>query len=425
MANTVFYSWQSDCPNSTNRSFIEDSLKEAIKKVSTDIEVQKAVRHDQLEFDKDTQEVPGTPPITDVIFQKISRAIIFVPDLTLVGKSKNDRLIPNPNVLIEYGWALCALGHSRMVPVMNTAFGEATTVNLPFNMRHLRNPITYKLPENAGKEEKTRVKTELVKQLGQAIRLILKNLPPESELSSSGHIAINSTEDPSNFLKKDEPLGVIDDGIPEEIQLVVPDNEHLFLRILPQKPTQEINSTQKVLQLLKTSQIMPMPLTNQAHRLGRNKHGAFTVYHDEKKVLSLIQVFQNRELWGIDASRIDKKTHKKMSNVDFGYFPCNSIEVYFIQTLSTCLPFCKDILELPLPLKFIVGASRVEGYKMAEPGGMNFNGFGKFRGKILNEHIVYEGTITDFDSDPKVLLRPFFEKLWEECGLIRPDREQL
>ena len=26
----------------------------------------------------------------------------------------------NPNVLIEYGWALNALGHSRILPVMNT-----------------------------------------------------------------------------------------------------------------------------------------------------------------------------------------------------------------------------------------------------------------------------------------------------------------
>lgn len=142
MAKTVFYSWQSDCPNSTNRTFIEDALEKAIKEVSSDIEVLKAERDGPLELDKDTQGVPGIPPITDVIFQKISGAAVFVPDLTLVGKTEKNRLIPNPNVLIEYGWALCALGHSRMVPIMNTAFGKATAENLPFNMRHLRCPIT-------------------------------------------------------------------------------------------------------------------------------------------------------------------------------------------------------------------------------------------------------------------------------------------
>ena len=53
------------------------------------------------------------------------------------------------------------------------------------------------------------------------------------------------------------------------------------------------------------------------------------------------------------------------------------------------------------------------------------NGLLPFGGRVVEDHIVYEGTITDFDSDSKVLLRPFFEKLWEECGLKRPDREQL
>ena len=57
-----------------------------------------------------------------------------------------------------------------MVPVMNTAFGEATAETLPFNMRHLRNPITYELPGNAPQGEKTRVKAELVKELVEAIK---------------------------------------------------------------------------------------------------------------------------------------------------------------------------------------------------------------------------------------------------------------
>ncbi|WP_447963332.1 hypothetical protein [Nitrospira sp. Ecomares 2.1] len=423
MANTVFYSWQSDCPNDTNRTFIEDAIEKAIKEVSTDISIQIAERNRPLELDKDTKGVPGIPPIADVIFQKISGATVFVPDLTFVGKTEENRLIPNPNVLIEYGWALRSLGHSRIIPIMNTAYGNLTQENLPFNMRHLRHPLTYHLSNKAELDEKIRVRAALVKQFVQAITLILRSHPPEATWDALGHIAIPFTEDPSTFLRKDESLGVIDDGIPEEIQLVVPDNEHLFLRVLPQNPTQKIDSTQKVLQLLKASQIMPMPLTSQAHSWVRNKHGAFTVYHDKKKVLSLIQVFQNRELWGIDTSRIDKNTHKKRSNVDFGYFPCASLEIYFIQTLSTCLPFCKDILELPLPLKFIVGATKVEGYKMAVPNDMHFNG--KFDGKVFNEHIVYEGTITGYDIVPKVILRPFFEKIWEECGLQRPDREQL
>ena len=62
MAITVFYSWQSDRPNSTNRTFIEEALKKAIKEVSEGISVQEAERDSPLELDKDTQGIPGIVP---------------------------------------------------------------------------------------------------------------------------------------------------------------------------------------------------------------------------------------------------------------------------------------------------------------------------------------------------------------------------
>ncbi len=62
---------------------------------------------------------------------------------------------------------------------------------------------------------------------------------------------------------------------------------------------------------------------------------------------------------------------------------------------------------------------------MVAPNGMHFNGIEQFAGRVVDNHIHYEGEIADFDSDPKVLLRPLFERIWEECGPQRPDREKL
>jgi hypothetical protein len=76
--------------------------------------------------DRDTQGVPGVPPIVDTIFDKIDGATIFVPDLTFVAKRIDGRPTPNHNVLVEYGWALKALRYARIVPVMNLAFGQPT-----------------------------------------------------------------------------------------------------------------------------------------------------------------------------------------------------------------------------------------------------------------------------------------------------------
>src|SRR5271157_4655677 len=120
--NSVFYSWQSDTPTKEGRNLIEQALKTAVARISNDATVEDAVRED-LEVDKDTKGVPGSPPIFNTILAKIDKAAIFVPDLTFTGSRTKGGLIPNPNVLIEYGWALKSLGHSRIIPVMNEAHG--------------------------------------------------------------------------------------------------------------------------------------------------------------------------------------------------------------------------------------------------------------------------------------------------------------
>ena len=73
MASTVFYSWQSDTPAKSNRNFIEDALEKAIKALGRDVEIQEALRDEEIRLDKDTKGVPGIPPIADVIFEKISK----------------------------------------------------------------------------------------------------------------------------------------------------------------------------------------------------------------------------------------------------------------------------------------------------------------------------------------------------------------
>ena len=49
---------------------------------------------------------------------------------------------PNPNVMLEYGYALDALGNQRLIGVFNKAFGKPD--DLPFDLRHRRWPIQYR-----------------------------------------------------------------------------------------------------------------------------------------------------------------------------------------------------------------------------------------------------------------------------------------
>jgi len=180
---TIFYSWQSDTPSGVNRSFIEQALKEAIERLKSDATVEPAVRETIINLDKDTQGVPGSPPIADTILRKIESCTAFMADLTLVGESLpalakgadfRKRFFPNPNVGIEYGYALRCHGHDRIIAVLNTAFGESHTDNLPFDLRHLRWPIKYHLAPGTESAQKKAAFEALVSSLAGALKLILE-----------------------------------------------------------------------------------------------------------------------------------------------------------------------------------------------------------------------------------------------------------
>ena len=170
---TVFFSWQADTPASNGRVFIERAVTEALKRVNEGVHIENAER-DELILDRDTRGVAGQPPIVETILRKIDETAIFVPDMTFVGVRKDGRPTPNPNVLIEYGWALKGLGHARIVPVMNSAYGEPTIETMPFDMKHLRNPITYELPERASDRKREAEHIGLSKALEEAFRAVLE-----------------------------------------------------------------------------------------------------------------------------------------------------------------------------------------------------------------------------------------------------------
>src|SRR5439155_2089417 len=143
--------------------------------LAEDAEVEKATRNEGLMVDRDTRGVPGQPPIVDTIFDKIEGATIFVPDLTFVGTRRNGRPTPNPNVLIEYGYALRALRYPRIIPMMNVAFGKPTPETMPFDMRHLRHPkCTYYLPEDASDQQRRDELGLLARVLAAEIGAVLR-----------------------------------------------------------------------------------------------------------------------------------------------------------------------------------------------------------------------------------------------------------
>ncbi len=173
--HTVFYSWHYDLDNSTNRSFIEDALHRAAKEISRDEEFEIYPT-----IDRDTQGVPGSPNIVTTIFEKIKRADVFVADVSFITPPDyTGRRTPNPNVLIELGYAAHCHGWGRMLCVFNEATGKVE--DLPFDIR--QHSITrYSLVKG---EDKMAARKLLVSQLRDKIRLILTT-PDAHEAEEQG-----------------------------------------------------------------------------------------------------------------------------------------------------------------------------------------------------------------------------------------------
>jgi hypothetical protein len=186
----VFYSWQSDLPNSTNRGFIETALERAVKTIRADnsIQVEPVV-------DRDTAGVPGAPDIARTIFEKIEESQVFVCDVSIINKGAT-RPTPNPNVLVELGFAIRALGWERVVMVLNAAYGGPEL--LPFDLR-VRRSVTYDMPETSMERSLERKKLERLLERG--LRAIFA--APEREIESPTE-RINGLQ-----LRL---LGLIDDG---------------------------------------------------------------------------------------------------------------------------------------------------------------------------------------------------------------------
>lgn len=129
MARTIFYSWQNDLEKKTHRNFVETCLKAALRSLEKDA-------HIYMDYDRDTNGVNGSPDITTTIFDKIDKSVLFVCDVSIINSDYNGRKTPNPNVLMELGYAANKLGWDRIICLFDINTG--TIEELPFDLRQKR-----------------------------------------------------------------------------------------------------------------------------------------------------------------------------------------------------------------------------------------------------------------------------------------------
>lgn len=150
----IFFSWQSDLSNNKTTRFIDECLI-AVEDIMKDIV--------SIKPDRATEGLTGSPDITESIFSKIDDAGLFIADLSIVNKfvveseeeaEENRKFTPNPNVLLETGYAARSLGWDRVICLFNQEYGNPS--DFPFDIDH-RRMTPYQFTQSTRENEKKRI----------------------------------------------------------------------------------------------------------------------------------------------------------------------------------------------------------------------------------------------------------------------------
>ena len=177
----VFWAWQYDLPGKISRHFIRSALEDAIAQINQIQDIDEPDEFFQtglMQLDYGRKDLKGSPDLAIEILKKIDAATVFVGDVTPVGKGQpyktddgkdsDGKLLMNPNVAIELGYALKSLTTENVLMVMNNHYGRRD--DMPFDLGHKSGPILYRLAPDASKQEIEAQKKKLVATLAEALR---------------------------------------------------------------------------------------------------------------------------------------------------------------------------------------------------------------------------------------------------------------
>lgn len=170
MEVVVFYAWQSDRPGNVNRHLIRKAAEAACSRITDD-----ATNDWYVRLDSDTKGEAGMCDIPNTILKKIRSSDIFLGDLTLVSdtEGKQAKLIPNPNVVFELGWAARHLGFGALIGVINEAFGRVDGQIFDIKRRASR---TYNTESAKSQKDRQSVEDKLSQDLEAVIRTTIETV---------------------------------------------------------------------------------------------------------------------------------------------------------------------------------------------------------------------------------------------------------
>jgi hypothetical protein len=411
----IFWAWQSDLPGKTGRHFVRGALEEAIERIkqSGDIEEPGEQFQNGIHLDHDRKGLSGSPDLAIEILRKIDVSTVFVGDVTPVGKAAertNDegvteqKLLLNPNVAIEIGYALKSISTNHIIMIMNGHYGSRA--DLPFDLGGKAGPIIYVLSEDADQKTIAAERKRLVSVLADALRLFIPKpvVQPFGELKPKIGRGI--------FFDEGEVLGTDGSHPSDRAGYTMPFRHVVWLRVIPTKALK----MPLAITALGESAGSAGPFGYGSSGFGRVRQNAYGIANlspagNTANIDSISQFTRDGEIWGVNAEilRWDNEVKRK-------FVFAQPLEKLFLQTLELYMECIRRIEKVELPVEIEAGIMGIKNRIIVHSGRPTDSSL-----IMHNDIVTHRAKLSTFNRDERErLLFSFFEKLNNNAGISRP-----
>jgi hypothetical protein len=201
-------------------------------------------------------------------------------------------------------------------------------------------------------------------------------------------------------------------GMEQVLDIVWYNEPQFFIRLVPSQPPAKPWNFTHVNSMVNAGRLLPLPSYYESYFSAPNQFGAVVLnlrrVEDQNSAEQITQVSRYGEIWGID-----KRSAVFANKINFG-------EVTIAHALKGYLSFAHDQLRLTPPLTIMAGFTGVHGFEFQHP--MKQHVFWNPSMTHCNSSsILWQGEIPDLNEEPKAILLPFFDTVWDHCALSRED----
>jgi hypothetical protein len=201
-------------------------------------------------------------------------------------------------------------------------------------------------------------------------------------------------------------------GMEQVLDIVWHNEPQFFIRLVPSQPPAKAWNFTDIKSMIDAGRLLPLPHYYESYFSAPNQFGAVVLnlrrVDDQDSAEQITQVSRYGEIWGID-----KRSAVYGNKIHFG-------EIRIAQTLKGYLSFARDQLRLTPPLTIIAGFTGVQGFEFHHPMKQHV-WWNPPITHCNSPSILWQGDIPDLNDEPKLILLPFFDTVWDHCGLSRKD----